>query len=101
MARPLPADRRPPRQEPGEVGGRPQALDRGLAHALAPGTVQPTCPGELLLLSDRLTVLHGIERPRQLPGTICAPSAEREMSTTHPSAGSRPRTPTPAGRSPP
>ena len=59
------------------------------------------CPGELLLLSDRLTVLHGIERPRQLPGTICAPSAEREMSPTHPPAGSGTSTPTTAGRSPP
>ena len=53
------------------------------------------CPGELLLLSDRPTVLHGIERPRQLPGTICAPSAEREMSTPQPPAGSGTSTPSP------
>jgi transposase len=38
----------PPRQEPREVLGRPQAPDRGLAHALAPRTLQPTCPGQLL-----------------------------------------------------
>ena len=95
---------RPPRQEPGEVVGRPQAPDRRLAHALAatsPSSPTQHCPGELLLLSDRLTVLHGIERPRQLPGTICAPSAEREMSTPHPPAGSGTTTPITAGRSPP
>ncbi|MGA8219142.1 MAG: IS110 family transposase, partial [Solirubrobacterales bacterium] len=101
LASPLPAGLGPPRQEPGEVGGRPQAPDRGLAHALAPRALQRTCLGELRLLSDRLTVPHGIERPRQLPGTICAPSAEREMSPTHPPAGSGPMTPTAAGRSPP
>ena len=33
LARPLPAGERAPRQEPGEVVGRPQAPDRGLAHA--------------------------------------------------------------------
>jgi transposase len=47
-----------------------------LAHALArPGlqTFPPNdCRGELLALSGRLTVPHGIERPRQLPGTFCA-----------------------------
>ena len=45
LARPLPADLRAPRQEPGEVGGRPQAPDRGLAHALAPRALQRTCLG--------------------------------------------------------
>jgi hypothetical protein len=51
--------------------------------------------------SDGLTVLPGIERPRQLPGTICAKSAEREMSTSHRPAG-RDGTTTPItpGRSP-
>jgi hypothetical protein len=36
--------------------------------------------------SGRLTAPHGIEKPRQLPRTLCAhPSAEREMSpTSHP-----------------
>ena len=50
LARSLPPGLGPPRQEPGEVGGRPQASDRGLAHALPPAAVQapPTCPGELL-----------------------------------------------------
>ena len=46
---------------------------------------QPTdqhCPGKLPPLSDRSTIPHGIETPRQLPGTICAPSAKREMSST-------------------
>jgi transposase len=33
VAPPLPAGERAPRQEPGEVLGRPQAPDRGLAHA--------------------------------------------------------------------
>ena len=97
---PLPAGLGSPRQEPGEVGGRPQALDRGLAHALLPRALQ-ACPGELPLLSDRLTVLHGIERPGQLPGTICAKSAEREMSTPHPPAGSGSTTTASSGRSPP
>ena len=101
LARALPAGEGAARQEPGEVLGRPQALDRRLAHAHAPRALQRTCPGELLLLSDRLTVLHGIERPRQLPGTICAPSAEREMSTPHPPAGSGTSTTIAAGRSPP
>src|SRR5512132_2522287 len=101
LARSLLAALGSPRQERGEVVGRPQAADRRLAHALAPGTLQPTCPGQLLPLSDRLTVLHGIERPGQLPGTICAQSAEREMSTPHPPAGSNKAAPTTAGRSPP
>ena len=35
LPRPLPADRRAPRHQPGEVGGRPQAPDHLLAHALA------------------------------------------------------------------
>src|SRR5215204_2223059 len=69
--------------------------------SLPPPGRREHCPGELLLLSDRPTVPHGIERPRQLPGTICAPSAEREMSTPHPPAGSGTRTPTTRGRSPP
>ena len=38
--------------------------------------------GKLPLLSGRLTAPHGIEKPRQPPRTICALSAEREMSTT-------------------
>ena len=38
------------------------------------------CLGKLPLLSGRLTAPHGIEKPRQLPRTICAASAEREMS---------------------
>ena len=36
VPRALPEARRPARQEPGEIGGRPQALDLLLAHALAP-----------------------------------------------------------------
>ncbi len=98
------SDRRGPltKQGPRYPGRhRPQAPDRGLAHALAPRALQPTCPGELPLLSDRLTVLHGIETPGQLPGTICAQSAEREMSPTHPPAGSGPTTRATPGRSPP
>ena len=46
-------------------------------------TVPTNCPGKLPSLSGRLTALHGIEKPRQLPRTICASSAEREMSSTH------------------
>jgi transposase len=34
--------------------------------------------------------LHGIETPRQLPRTICAPSAEREISPPHRPNGSNP-----------
>jgi transposase len=41
-----------------------------------------SCLGKLPPLSGRLTALHGIEKPRQLPRTLCAdPSAEREMSS--------------------
>ena len=54
--------------------GRAQAADLLLAHALArPGlSTHPIndCRGKLLTLSGRLTVPHGIETPRQLPGTI-------------------------------
>lgn len=41
-----------------------------------------------------LTALHGIEKSRQLPRTLCdAPSAEREMSTpTSPNGSTRPAT---------
>ena len=83
VSRSLPATGGSPRKEPGEVGGRAEATDHLLAHALAqPGLFTNHCHGELLTLSGRLTALHGIERPRQLPGTICAASAEREMSST-------------------
>jgi hypothetical protein len=47
MARPLPEGLGSPRKEPGEVGGRPQAFDRGLADARAPRALQ-ACPGKLL-----------------------------------------------------
>ena len=65
-------------------------------HMLSRGQVfQPSppndCRGELLALSGRLTVPHGIERPRQLPGTFCAESAEREMSPTHCTGSARGR----------
>jgi hypothetical protein len=87
LPRPLPPARRPARKEPGQVGGRAQAADLRLAHALAQSGLSThpinDCRGELRTLSGRLTVRHGIERPRQLPGTICAQSAEREMSSTH------------------
>src|SRR3954463_13155982 len=63
-------------------------------HALPPRTLQArrtaparSCLGKLPLLSGRLTALHGIEKPRQLPRTLCAdPSAEREMSPPPPPA---------------
>ena len=78
------------RQEPGQVRRRAQGPDRRLARPLAPATLQArraatarSCLGKLPLLSGRLTALHGIEKPRQLPRTLCAdPSAEREMSPT-------------------
>ena len=84
LPRPLPTDRRQARHQPGEVVGRSQAPDHLLAHA-QPRRGFPTtnCSGELLPLSGRLTAPHGIERPLQLPRTICAQSAEREMSSTH------------------
>jgi transposase len=86
LSRALSPPRRPARKEPGEIGARAQAADHLLAHALAkPGlSTAPIshCRGELLPLSGHLTALHGIERPRQLPATICATSAEREMSST-------------------
>jgi transposase len=87
LPRALPAARREPWHQPGEGLGRPQDLDLLLAHALArsglPARSINDCPGKLPPLSGRLTVPHGIETPRQLPGTLCAESAEREMSPTH------------------
>jgi hypothetical protein len=48
-----------------------------------PSPRRPSPASKLPLLSGRLTAPHGIEKPRQLPRTLCAaPSAEREMSTT-------------------
>ena len=75
-------------QEPRKVRRRTQGAGRLLAHPQPPTTLQTgPLPGErhrrlgkLQLLSGRLTAPHGIEKPRQLPRTICAPSAEREMS---------------------
>jgi hypothetical protein len=78
--------RRARRQEPREVRRRAQGPDRRLARPLAPATLHArraatgrSCLGKLPLLSGRLTAPHGIEKPRQLPRTLCAaPSAERE-----------------------
>ena len=88
--RALQRHRRPRRQEPRQGRRRAQGPDRRLARPLAPATLQArraaparSCLGKLPLLSGRLTAPHGIEKPRQLPRTLCAdPSAEREMSTT-------------------
>jgi len=85
------------RQEPRQVRRRTQDPDRLLAHAQPPATLQ-TDPlpderqralGKLQLLSGRLTAPHGIEKPRQLPRTICATSAEREMSQSLNADGSK------------
>ncbi len=84
LRRPRPARR----QEPGQGRRRAQDPDRRLARPRPPTTLQARratparpCLGKLPLLSGRLTALHGIEKPRQLPRTLCAdPSAEREMS---------------------
>ena len=102
LARALQRDRQAHRQEPRQVRRRAQDPDRLLAHPQPPATLQARpladerghrCLGKLPLLSGRLTAPHGIEKPRQLPRTICAPSAEREMShplhhpgSTHPRA---------------
>jgi transposase len=74
-----------------DLAKRAQDPDRRLARPLARAAVQARCPptqsclGKLPLLSGRLTAPHGIEKPRQLPRTICAdPSAEREMSRPQP-----------------
>ena len=96
--------RRARRQEPGQGRRRAQDPDRRLARPVAPTTVQArrpaparSCLGKLPLLSGRLTAPHGIEKPRQLPRTLCAdPSAEREMSPPHTTTGT-PRH-RPAGR---
>jgi Transposase IS116/IS110/IS902 family len=85
--------RRARRQEPRQVRRRAQDPDRRLARALTQrglqarrATAAQSCLGKLPLPSGRLTAPHGIEKPRQLPRTLCEhPSAEREMSTTpHP-----------------
>ena len=99
LAPALPRPRRPRRQEPRQGGRRAQDPDRRLAHPLPPTAVHrpadeasaKPCLGKLPLLSGRLTAPHGIEKPRQLPRTLCAaPSAEREMSPPQ-TTGSNPR----------
>src|SRR5215207_2209910 len=103
LARALQRHRPACRQERRQVRGRTQDPDRLLAHPEPSATLQ-TGPllserhrglGKLQLLSGRLTAPHGIEKPRQLPRTICAPSAEREMSQTLNADGSK------HGRAPP
>ncbi len=82
-------------KNPAKSGCRAQDPDRLLAHPLPPGALQGadqpaprSCLGKLPSLSGRLTALHGIEKPRQLPRTLCAnPSAEREMSPPPPQPG--------------
>ncbi len=84
-ARPIPSTRTTSGSRLATEITRPSLRSRASCSS-PPGTcfaqraIQPTCPGELLPLSDRPTVPHGIETPGPLPGTICAQSAEREMS---------------------
>ena len=83
-----------------QVRRRPQDPDRHLARPVPPTALQarratpaPPCLGKLPLLSGRLTAPHGIEKPRQLPRTLCEdPSAEREMSPTSPPGSTDRRT---------
>src|SRR5215207_7010028 len=105
LARALQRHRQAHRQEPRQVRRRAQDPDRLLAHPQPPATLQarPLADqrghrrlGKLPLLSGRLTAPHGIEKPRQLPRTICAPSAEREMSHPLHHAGSIQRRAPPA-----
>jgi len=67
---------------PNRAGGRPTLGTSSRARALQaepPARRRHACLGKLLDVSGRLTALHGIEKPRQLPRTLCdAPSAERE-----------------------
>ena len=87
--------RRAGRQEPGQGRRRAQAPDRRLARPVPPTTVQArrpaparSCLGKLPLLSGRLTAPHGIEKPRQLPRTLCAhPSAEKRNEPTSTTTG--------------
>ena len=105
LASALQRTRRAPGQEPSQGGGRAQDPDCLLARPVPTGALQAEprprrrsspCLGKLQLLSGRLTALHGIEKPRQLPRTLCeAPSAEREMSQPHPPGA---RDPTATGR---
>jgi transposase len=92
--------------QPGQGRRRAQGPDRRLARpraaaalqAFAPARRDRSCPGELQLRSGRLNGPQGIEQPRQLRPTRCAPpSAERELSTYRPP---RPRRPTPTTRDP-
>jgi len=102
LARPLRRRRQAPRPQPRQVCRRAQGPDRRLARPRAQRALQAepparrrhACLGKLLDVSGRLTALHGIEKPRQLPRTLCdAPSAEREMSTpTSPNGSTRPAT---------
>ncbi len=97
LAPALQRHRSPRGQEPRQSRCGAQDPDRLLAHPLPTralqGADQPaprSCLGKLPPLSGRLTALHGIEKPRQLPRTLCAdPSAEREMSPPPPQPGAR------------
>lgn len=81
----------PPRaRQRGQVRGRPQGPDRGLARLVASATVPTRClergtdrPGKLRPAPGRLTARLRIEKPGQLqPDTMRLPSAERELSPT-------------------
>ena len=104
--RPTPASalqraRQARRQEPRQVVGRPQGPHCLLAHPQPPTTLQARpLPderhrrlGKLPLLSGRLTAPHGIEKPRQLPRTICATSAEEKRATRSPNGSTNDRAP--------
>jgi len=98
-----PALRRRPRpsrsRQRGEIRGRAEDPDRGLARVVAPATVQARrlergidCPGKLRPAPGRLTARLRIEKPGQLPPDMMRrPSAERELSPT--SASPEPKDP--------
>jgi hypothetical protein len=84
-------------KNPAKVRRRAQDLDRRLARALPRRAVQarriapaPSCLGKLPLLSGRLTALHEIEKPRQLPRTLCE-HPERRKRNEHSSVSGRDR----------
>ena len=95
LACPLPPDRRAPRQEPGEVGGRPQDLDRLLAHAEPPGALQGACiagrstaPGSsCCFLTARRSCMELRSRSSSQERSAPSQSAEREMSSPQPAGG--------------
>ena len=70
----------------------PQPAREAHARAATPSSRRRCPQARASPPTGRLTALHGIEKPRQLPRTLCAdPSAEREMSPPQTPTNTPPR----------